>query len=109
MSCVTIVYQDEVGGLQVKSKEGKLMDTSPYHQNTDSFLKKPVNRLSLAFSWCFEDEKVILAPRKVVGEGNVRIYEPFVCSDYLEFIESSERGKFEKVGFTVKHFALITL
>jgi hypothetical protein len=72
-------------------------------------LKKPVNRLYLSFSWCFEDEKVILAPSEVVGEGNVRIYEPFVCSDYLEFIESSERGKFEKVGFTVKHFARITL
>lgn len=50
-----------------------------------------------------------MAPSEVVGEGNVRIYEPFVCSDYLEFIESSERGKFEKVGFTVKHFARITL
>lgn len=32
MSCVTIVYQDEVGGLQVESKEGKLMDTSPCEQ-----------------------------------------------------------------------------
>lgn len=50
-----------------------------------------------------------MAPSEVVGEGNVRIYEPFVCSDYLEFIESRERGKFEKVGFTVKHSALITL
>ncbi|KAI4332756.1 hypothetical protein L6164_017638 [Bauhinia variegata] len=25
MSCITIVYQDEVGGLQVRSKEGKWM------------------------------------------------------------------------------------
>ncbi|KAI3986682.1 hypothetical protein MKX01_014220 [Papaver californicum] len=26
MSCVTIVYQDQVGGLQVRSKQGKWMD-----------------------------------------------------------------------------------
>jgi isopenicillin N synthase-like dioxygenase len=130
MSCVTIVYQDEVGGLQVKSREGKWMDISPGEEtlvvnigdllqawSNDKLrssehrivLKKPVNRLSLAFFWCFEDEKVIMAPNEVVGEGNARIYEPFVCSDYLKFRESSERGKFEKVGFTVKDFAGISL
>jgi hypothetical protein len=70
-------------------------------------LKQPVNRFSLAFFWCFEDEKVIVAPDDVVGEENVRIYEPFVCSDYLKFRESNERGKFEKVGFTVRSFARI--
>ena len=26
MSCITIVYQDEFGGLQMRSKEGKWMD-----------------------------------------------------------------------------------
>lgn len=130
MSCVTIVYQDEVGGLQVKSREGKWMDISPGEETLvvnigdllqawsneklrssehRIVLKKPVNRLSLAFFWCFEDEKVIMAPNEVVGEGNARIYEPFVCSDYLKFRESSERGKFEKVGFTVKDFAGISL
>ncbi|KAB5527095.1 hypothetical protein DKX38_020942 [Salix brachista] len=130
LSCVTIVYQDEVGGLQVKSKEGKWMDISPCEQTLvvnigdmlqawsneklrssehRIILKKPVNRLSLAFFWCFEDEKVILAPSEVVGEGNVRIYEPFVCLDYLKFREVSDRGKFEKVGFTVKDFARISL
>lgn len=128
MSCVTIVYQDEIGGLQVRSKEGKWMDLSPCEGTLvvnigDMFqawsneklrssehrviLKQPVNRFSLAFFWCFEDEKVIVAPDDVVGEGNVRIYEPFVCSDYLKFRESNERGKFEKVGFTVRGFARI--
>ncbi|KAK9910442.1 hypothetical protein M0R45_034403 [Rubus argutus] len=128
MSCVTIVYQDEIGGLQVRSKEGKWMDLSPCEGTLvvnigDMFqawsneklrssehrviLKQPVNRFSLAFFWCFEDEKVIVAPDDVVGEENVRIYEPFVCSDYLKFRESNERGKFEKVGFTVRGFARI--
>ena len=69
-------------------------------------LKKPINRLSIAFFWCFEDEKVIYAPKEVVGNDNIRLYEPFVCSDYLRFRESNEEGKFEKVGFTVKDFIM---
>ncbi|TXG62877.1 hypothetical protein EZV62_009871 [Acer yangbiense] len=128
MSCVTIVYQDEIGGLQVRSKEGKWMDITPCKGtlivnvgdmlqawSNEKFrssehrvvLKQPVNRLSLAFFWCFEDEKMILAPDEVVvGEGDImRLYEPFVCSDYVKFRENNERGKFEKVGFTVKDFA----
>ncbi|XP_050238895.1 gibberellin 20-oxidase-like protein [Mercurialis annua] len=130
MSCVTIVYQDQIGGLQVKSRDGKWMDINPCEESlivnigdllqawsNEKFrssehrvvLRNSVNRLSLAFFWCFEDRKVISAPEEVVGEGNVRIYEPFVCSDYLRFRESSERGKFEKVGFTVRDFAGLNL
>ncbi|WCJ22792.1 2-oxoglutarate (2OG) and Fe(II)-dependent oxygenase superfamily protein [Euphorbia peplus] len=127
MSCVTLVFQDETGGLQVKSKDGKWMDINPCEKSlvvnigdmlqawsNEKFrssehrvvLRRPVNRFSLAFFWCFEDKKVISAPDEVVeGEGDGRIYRPFVCSDYLKFRESSERGKFEKVGFTVKDFA----
>ncbi|CAI9765248.1 unnamed protein product [Fraxinus pennsylvanica] len=126
MSCVTIVYQDEIGGLQVRTRDGKWMNIIPSEgtlvvnlgdmlqawsnerlrsSEHRVVLKKPVNRFSLAFFWCFEDEKVILAPDEVVGEGNTRTYKPFVCSDYLRFRESNEKGRFEKVGFTVKDFA----
>ncbi|XP_034709169.1 gibberellin 20-oxidase-like protein [Vitis riparia] len=130
MSCVTVVYPDEIGGLQVRSREGKWMDISPCEgtlvvnigdmlqawsngklrsSEHRVVLKKPVNRFSLAFFWCFEDEKVILAPDEVIGEGNTRMYKPFVCLDYVKFRESSEEGKFEKVGFTVKDFAGINI
>jgi isopenicillin N synthase-like dioxygenase len=68
-------------------------------------LKRNVHRFSLAFFWCFEDEKVIFAPDEVVGEGSMRIYNPFVCREYLKYRESSEKGRFDKVGFTVKDFA----
>lgn len=68
-------------------------------------LKRCVSRFSLAFFWCFEDESVIYAPHEVVGEGNLRVYKPFICADYLKFRESNEESKFEKVGFTVKEFA----
>ncbi|PIN22263.1 Iron/ascorbate family oxidoreductase [Handroanthus impetiginosus] len=126
MSCITILYQDELGGLQVKSKEGHFMDINP-QENTlivnigdllqawsngkfrssehRVVLRKTTTRFSTAFFWCFEDEKVVFAPKEVVGEGNMRAYKPFVCGDYVKFRENSEKGKFEKVGFTVKDFA----
>lgn len=126
MSCITLVYQDESGSLQVRSKEGKWMDInlcedalvvnigdlmqawsngkcrSSEHRVV---LRRRANRFSIAFFWCFEDDKVIFAPEEVVDEGDSRLYKPFICLDYLRFRESSEKGKFEKVGFTVKHFA----
>nr|XP_043620296.1 gibberellin 20-oxidase-like protein [Erigeron canadensis] len=130
MSCITIVYQDEIGGLQVRSKleedqGSRWMDIVPVEGtlvvnigdllqawSNDKLissqhrvvLKKPVNRLSIAFFWCFEDEKVIVSPKEVVGNDNARVYEPFLCLDYLKFRESNEEGKFEKVGHTVKDF-----
>ncbi|KAL5569873.1 hypothetical protein UlMin_026448 [Ulmus minor] len=127
MSCITIVYQDEIGGLQVRSKEGRWLNINPCEEtlvvNIGDLMeawsngkwrssehrvvlkRSDVNRFSLAFFWCFEDQKVIFAPNEVVGEGHLRVYKPFVCEDYLRFRESSEEGKFEKVGFTVKDFA----
>ncbi|KAE8693997.1 putative pentatricopeptide repeat-containing protein [Hibiscus syriacus] len=126
MSCLTIVHQHEIGGLQVRSKEGKWMDISPcedtlvvnigdlMHAWSNGklrssehrvVLKRNVNRFSLAFFWCFEDEKVIFAPDEVVGDNDLRMYKPFVCADYLKFRLIGEEGKFERVGFTVKDFA----
>lgn len=130
MSCITIVYQDEIGGLQVRSKEGKWIDINPCEDSLvvnigdlmqawsngrlrssehRVVLRRSVNRISLAFFWCFEDEKVIYAPDEVVGVGNPRLYKPFLCMDYLKFRESNEEGKFEKVGYNVKDFAGLKL
>lgn len=126
MSCITIVYQDEIGGLQVRSKGGKWFDISPRDGilvvnigdmlqawSNDRLrssehrvvLRAPKTRLSLAFFWCFEDEKVVISPDEVMGDGSVKLYEPFRAVDYVKFRESCDPGKFEKVGFTVKGFA----
>ncbi|CAL9163930.1 unnamed protein product [Musa hybrid cultivar] len=126
MSCITILYPDEMGGLQVRSKEGKWVDIMPVKgalvvnigdllqawsngrlrsSEHRVVLKQTANRFSLAFFWCFEDEKVVAAPEEVVGDGGKRIYRPFVCRDYIKFRENSERGRFDKVGYTVDDFA----
>lgn len=130
MSCITIVYQDSVGGLQMRSKEGKWIDINPCEDllvvNIGDLmqawsngrlrssehrvvLRKLVNRVSLAFFLCFEDEKVILAPEEIVGEGSCRSYKSFRCSEYLKFRQSNEVGKFERIGYTVKDFAGLKL
>ncbi|KAF5730003.1 hypothetical protein HS088_TW20G00373 [Tripterygium wilfordii] len=130
MSCITIVYQDGIGGLQMRSKEGEWTDICPCEDalivNIGDLmqawsngklrssehrvvLKQSMNRLSLAFFWCFENEKVIVAPDEIVGEGIPRIYKPFVCLDYMKFRESNEEGKFDIIGYTVKDFAGLKL
>ncbi|PHT65327.1 hypothetical protein T459_29752 [Capsicum annuum] len=70
-------------------------------------LKKLMNYFYLVFFFYFKDEKVILAPDEVVGEENSRIYKSFVCYDYLKFRVNNEKGKFEKVVFTVNDFVRI--
>ncbi|KAF2313346.1 hypothetical protein GH714_010488 [Hevea brasiliensis] len=130
MSCITILYQDETGGLQMRSRQGEWMDICPCENalvvNVGDMmqawsngqlrssehrviLKRFVNRLSLAFFWCFEDEKVISAPDDIIGEENLRLYKPFVCLDYLKFRENNEEGKFDKIGCTVNDFAGLKL
>ncbi|KAJ0100141.1 hypothetical protein Patl1_20643 [Pistacia atlantica] len=89
MSCVTIVYQDEIGGLQVRSKEGKWIDINPSEDtlvvnigdlmhawNTGKLrssehrvvLKRNGNRFSLAFFWCFEVRKTFQPRMKLWGK-----------------------------------------
>uniref|UniRef100_A0A1D1YZV8 Gibberellin 3-beta-dioxygenase 4 n=1 Tax=Anthurium amnicola TaxID=1678845 RepID=A0A1D1YZV8_9ARAE len=127
MSCITILYQDDIGGLQVRSREGGWVDIRPCEgtlvvnvgdllqawsngrlrssQHRVVLRRPPRSRFSLAFFWCFEDDKVVAAPGDVVGVGERRAYRPFVCLDYVKFRETIERGKFEKVGYTVDDFA----
>ncbi|XP_020589333.1 gibberellin 20-oxidase-like protein [Phalaenopsis equestris] len=127
MSCITILYQDHTGGLQMRSKSGDWVSVAPRDgtlvvnigdllqawsngrlrsSEHRVVLKDCVNRFSMAFFWCFEDEKVIRAPEDVVGEGNRRMYPPFICQDYVKFRENSVKGRFDRVGYTVDDFAM---
>ena len=126
MGCLTILYSEDISSLQVRSKEGKWMDTVPCQGNivvnigdmleawTNAklrssehrvMLRKPRNRLSLAFFWSFEDEKVIFAPEDLVGKENKRVFKPFVCLNYVNFREFDDKERYDKVGNTVRAFA----
>ncbi|GER41393.1 2-oxoglutarate (2OG) and Fe(II)-dependent oxygenase superfamily protein, partial [Striga asiatica] len=83
MSCITVVCQDEIGGLQIRSKEGQWMEISP---KENALVVNIGDLLQLG------DELVVDAPEEVVGEGNSRVYKPFVCGDYVKFRENSEKG-----------------
>ena len=130
MTCLTILYPDDVSSLQVRSKEGKWLDVAPCQgglvvnigdmleawsngklrsSEHRVMLRKQRNRLSLAFFLSFEDEKVIYAPEEVVGEGNRRLFRPFVTLDYVRFREFDDKERYEKVGNTVRDFAGIGL
>ncbi|XP_020092858.1 gibberellin 20-oxidase-like protein [Ananas comosus] len=126
MSCITILYQDETGGLQARTQEGGWVEIegsegalivnvgdlmqawtngrmrSSAHR---AVLRKPTTCLSFAFFWCFEDEKLVLAPDEVIGEEERRIYRPFLCKDYMKFRHNIEKGRFEKVSYTIDGFA----
>ncbi|KAK2983526.1 hypothetical protein RJ640_023060 [Escallonia rubra] len=112
MSCITIVYQDEVGGLQVRSKEGKWMDINPCEETLivnigdlmqawsngklrssehRVVLKQRVNRFSLAFFWCFEDEKNLeqtADTELTVMESHLRSYTSKIRESYEKSIVS---------------------
>ena len=64
-----------------------------------------LNHLSLVFFFNFEDEKVVLAQDDVIGEGNLKMYRPFVCLDYLKFRENNEKENFDKIGYSANDFA----
>ncbi|XP_022140867.1 gibberellin 20-oxidase-like protein [Momordica charantia] len=129
ISCVTILFQDHVGGLQMRSKEGEWMDIKPCEDalvvNIGDFMhawsneklrsaehrvvlrQNSVKRFSMVFIWSFEDDKEIYAPSEVVGEGNARLYKPFLTKEYRIF-RATPRGareNYEKVGANVTDFA----
>lgn len=125
ISCVTILFQDEIGGLQMKSKRrDEWIDVKPLQNallvNIGDFmqawsnerlrsaehrvvLKQNVKRFSLAFFWTFgDDDREVYASREVVGEGNTRLYKPFSTKEYRAFRENNY-GKI--VGTPIREFA----
>ncbi|XP_031493306.1 gibberellin 20-oxidase-like protein [Nymphaea colorata] len=129
MSCITIVYQDQIGGLKARANSGEWVDIEPREgvlavnigdmlrawsngklraSEHKVVLKASTGRLSMAFFWSFEDEKVIWAPEEMVGKGFPRVYKPFLCLDYVKFREEGgDCEDFDRVGITVDDFARI--
>ncbi|GLJ41139.1 hypothetical protein SUGI_0852100 [Cryptomeria japonica] len=105
LGCLTILYQDDVGGLQARSKEGEWFDVKPFpHQfviKLGDSLKAWTNgryhspehrvvykgckdRISIAFFTSFPEEKEIWAPEELVDENNPRRYKPFTYSHFWD-------------------------
>ncbi|KAK9057967.1 hypothetical protein SSX86_022807 [Deinandra increscens subsp. villosa] len=120
---VTIFYQNEIGGLQVRSKEGKWTDIAPctetlivnigdlmqawsngnLRSSEHSVVLKDKENTFRFFLLVFRGYKVVFAPDEVLGEKGWRGYRP-LCADYMKFREN-KKGKLKKVGFTVIDFA----
>jgi isopenicillin N synthase-like dioxygenase len=107
---ITILHEDEVGGLQVLSKAGNWVEVKPTPNSFIVFLgdtlqawsnnrirsgkhrvivKGRQSRLSLAFFRLLPDEMEIEAPPELVDNKHPRRYRAFHFSEYIAF-------KFEK-------------
>ncbi|GLJ41141.1 hypothetical protein SUGI_0852120 [Cryptomeria japonica] len=113
---LTILYQDDVGGLQIRSREGEWFNVKPLSHSFvvnlgDSFkawtnglyrsaehrvvCKSCRDRMSIAFFTSFPAETEIWAPEELVDKKNPRLYKPFIFSDFMRYIMSNreDNGK----------------
>ncbi|GLJ41143.1 hypothetical protein SUGI_0852140 [Cryptomeria japonica] len=102
--CLTILYQDDVGGLQIRSRDGEWFNVKPLSHsfvvNVGDSLKAWTNgryrsaehrvvckgcrdRMSIAFFSSFPGETEIWAPEELVDDNNPRRYKPFVYSQFM--------------------------
>ncbi|KAG6576054.1 Gibberellin 20-oxidase-like protein, partial [Cucurbita argyrosperma subsp. sororia] len=124
LSYVTIVFPNDMRGLQMRSKGGDWINVRPSEDgnlvvNIGDYMeawsngrlrsalhrvvlrKNITKRFSIAFLSTPEDEsREIYAPSEVVGEGKSRLYRSFSIQQYKHFRENN----YEKVGATIKDF-----
>ncbi|GLJ41168.1 hypothetical protein SUGI_0852400 [Cryptomeria japonica] len=105
-----ILYQDDVGGLQIRSKEGKWFNVKPlshsfvinlgdslkawsngrYHSADHRVVCKGwIDRMSIAFFISFPMETEIWAPEELVDKDNPRRYKPFIFSQFRREITTN--------------------
>ncbi|GLJ41136.1 hypothetical protein SUGI_0852030 [Cryptomeria japonica] len=116
IGCLTILYQDDVGGLQIRSEEGEWFNVKPLSHSFvvnmgDSFTawsngrcrsadhrvvyKGWRDRISFGFFTTFPEDTEIWAPVELVDDDNPRRYKPFIYSDFKKQI-MSDKGNKEK-------------
>ncbi|KAL0339389.1 UNVERIFIED_CONTAM: Gibberellin 20 oxidase 1 [Sesamum angustifolium] len=96
---LTILHQDDVGGLEVYVDE-KWHSITPTHKLLSSTLgtlswavvNSTTPRKSLAFFLCPRMDKIVSPPKELVSEGNPRIYPDFTWPVLLEFTQKHYRS-----------------
>ncbi|CAK8530217.1 unnamed protein product [Lathyrus sativus] len=109
-SSITILFQDQVGGLEVLID--KIWYEIPHIPNTfvisigDTFkvltngiykscshrvmTNKEMERKTLAFYLCPKGDKVLRAPKNILGKEEPNIYPDFTLSQYFEFTQKHQ-------------------
>ncbi|GLJ41158.1 hypothetical protein SUGI_0852290 [Cryptomeria japonica] len=114
MGCLTILYQDDVGGLQIRSQEGEWFNIKPLSNafviNLGDSFKAWSNgryrsadhrvvcrgcryRISIAFFTAFPEDMEIWAPEELVDDNNPRRYKPFIYSHFRDEAVRNKEGK----------------
>lgn len=101
IGCLTILYQDDVGGLQIRTKEGKWINTKPlpgsfvvnigdclqmwsngrYRSAEHRVVYGGSERLSMAFFLDFTDKAEIRAPEELIDEKHPQKYRAVTFED----------------------------
>ncbi|KAJ7543911.1 hypothetical protein O6H91_09G058000 [Diphasiastrum complanatum] len=105
-SCLTILYQDSVGGLQVEKGEGKWVQINPvpdafvinlgdifqawsnglYKSSKHRVVLDPhKSRYSIGYFYSPQFEIPICVPNELVHADNPPKYRPFTCAEYYAF------------------------
>ncbi|GLJ41134.1 hypothetical protein SUGI_0852010 [Cryptomeria japonica] len=114
LNCLTILYQDDVGGLQIRSQEGEWFNVKPLSHsfviNVGDSLKAWSNgryrsaehrvvykgwrdRMSIGFFTAFPEEEEIWAPVELVDDGNPRRYKAFIYSHFKKEVLGDKENK----------------
>ncbi|GLJ41164.1 hypothetical protein SUGI_0852350 [Cryptomeria japonica] len=126
LGCLTILYQDDVGGLQIRSQEGEWFNVKPlpyafvinlgdsfkawcngrYRSADHRVVSKSCRyRISIAFFSAFPEDMEIWAPEELVDDDNPRRYKRFI---YSHFRDEAVSSKGDKAKATVlERFAVI--
>eukprot|EP01018_Ginkgo_biloba_P013920 Gb_27025 [translate_table: standard] len=106
LSCLTILCQDDAGGLEVRSKEGGWLSVKPLPNSFvinigDSFkiwsndryrsaehrvvYEGWKSRLSLAFFWHLAEDVEIRVPAELIDDEHPQRYKPILFKDFRQF------------------------
>ncbi|KAH9325198.1 hypothetical protein KI387_005376, partial [Taxus chinensis] len=124
LGCLTLLYQDDEGGLEIRAKEGKWFSVKPLPHsfviNVGDALKAWSNgrcrsaehrvvytgwknRMSIAMFSVFPDKKEIWAPAELVDQENPRRYKPFIYSELVHEVLTNKENR--EIATALERFA----